>query len=227
MSEFDKFASDYRQIHTESIKQMSGTDSEYFCRYKIEEVHRRFPRAKRILDYGCGDGCSAEYFRELYPDAEYVGIDVSEESIRAAKARTLSNTSFAVFDGFNSGLESGSFDLVFAACVFHHIEPPNRSRALKECTRLLSQQGKLFIFEHNPVNIFTLKLVADCPFDEGVKLIAPQKLKKMADTEGLKNTRLRYTIFMPRKQAFSKLLWIENHLYWNPIGAQYFMEAEK
>ena len=36
--EFDQFASDYRQIHTENINKVSGADSEYFSEYKIKEI---------------------------------------------------------------------------------------------------------------------------------------------------------------------------------------------
>ena len=43
-SGFDQFASNYREIHTENIQGISGVNSSYFGRQKIEMVHRNWVR---------------------------------------------------------------------------------------------------------------------------------------------------------------------------------------
>ena len=41
-AEFDRFAENYREIHTKNIQGISGVDSDYFCRYKVEIVKKEW-----------------------------------------------------------------------------------------------------------------------------------------------------------------------------------------
>jgi hypothetical protein len=38
--DFNNFAKDYRQIHTENVQGISGADSYYFAEYKVKELSR-------------------------------------------------------------------------------------------------------------------------------------------------------------------------------------------
>ena len=59
--QFDKFAEDYREIHTENVLKVSGADSDYFTEYKIAEISKFINNGKVWLDFGCGDGNSARF----------------------------------------------------------------------------------------------------------------------------------------------------------------------
>lgn len=87
----------------------------------------------------------------------------------------------------------------------------------------------MILFEHNPLNPLTRKIVRECPFDKGVTLIPAFRMKRLALRAfgSVRNVRIRYTIFFPRKGIFKKLLPLERKLWWLPLGGQYYMEYIK
>jgi len=53
-AEFDRFAENYREIHTKNIQGISGVDSDYFGRYKVEIVKTYFDEGKLKKKEGGG-----------------------------------------------------------------------------------------------------------------------------------------------------------------------------
>ena len=229
LANFDDFASDYHQVLDQSIHKISGTDGDFFSEYKILEV-KNFLEGKKILDFGCGDGNSAFFINKNVSSYEYIGIDISAKSIDQAQKRNLPNSSFVVYDGSHIPFDDYSFDVVFVACVFHHVEFTKHIDVLKEIHRVLKNKGKVIIFEHNPFNPLTLKIVHDCPFDVGVKLITAGKMKEKLHIAGFvvakRNMGMRFTLFFPRKAIFKKLLPLEKKLWWCSLGGQYYCIGE-
>lgn len=135
--EFDKFANNYREIHTENVQKVSGADSDYFTEYKIAEISRFINDGKVWLDFGCGDGNSARFILKYFPHSQYYGVDVSGESIEVAKKRNIFGAHFECYDGNKLPFEENTFDIVFIACVLHHIPIDLRDKLLKECFRVL------------------------------------------------------------------------------------------
>lgn len=225
---FDKCSEDYREMHTENIGKFSGTDSEYFSEYKIKEIYDRYPETPgKWLDLGCGDGLAGIYVNKYYPNTGYYGIDISGNSINKAKKLNLQNASFLLYDGESIPFEDNTFDVIYLACVMHHIIPSQRDGILNECKRVLKENGKLIIFEHNTYNPVTRKLVNDCIFDNDAILVNEKSLRKMLKKLGYKNIKRRYTIFFPRKKIFNWLIPLEKHLSWCMFGGQYYCVAEK
>ena len=50
-AEFDKFADEYLAIHTENLK-LSGETPDYFARYKIDELRRRWSAERPSIYFG-------------------------------------------------------------------------------------------------------------------------------------------------------------------------------
>ena len=223
---FDIYADDYRDIHTDNVKKVSGEESDYFTEYKIVEISRYMENAEAFLDFGCGDGNTGVYFTKRY-GCDYYGIDVSSESIRKANERNLPGCVFMEYDGVRIPFEDDKFDVVFMACVLHHIDPDIREGLLRECRRVLKPGGKMIIFEHNPWNIITCNTVDRCAFDEDAMLLSPWDTKLTTMLSGISRSRIYYTLFMPRKGVFRKLLFLEKYLKWLPIGAQYYLVGDK
>ena len=227
--DFDSYSKDYRQVHTENISRVSGVDSDYFSEYKIIEICQREKNEKAavILDYGCGDGNSAKHIlRELKPTA-YYGLDISEESIEQARILNDKRCSFQSFDGGSFPFEPCKFDIVFMANVLHHIDLSIHDHVLAECYRVLAPGGRLYIFEHNPINPVTRKIVRDCVFDKDAVLVGSRSLKRKAKRSGFTVVKKRYTIFFPRKSIFMKLLPLEKLLFGCPLGGQYYLRCVK
>jgi ubiquinone/menaquinone biosynthesis C-methylase UbiE len=227
-AEFDKFAEEYQEIHKANIR-ISGESPEFFCEYKIKDVCElladKVGRSYRILDFGAGVGGSIPCFRKYFPHASLTCLDVSEKSQAVARARFPESLDYQLFDGSHLPFSEAKFDLVFAACVFHHIPEATHGVLLKEWLRVLKPGGVAVIFEHNPLNPLTLRAVNTCPFDVNAKLISAGLMQKTMLESGFCQARLRYRLFVPG--IIRALRPIERWLYWCPLGAQYFVYAIK
>lgn len=225
--DFDEFAKDYRLIHNESLK-FSGADSDYFSEQKVEEVRKQeTEHSAVVLDLGCGDGNSAVFFRKHFPRCEYNGLDTSIKSVAVAEEKEVSGATFAHYNGFDIPFPEGCFDIVFIACVLHHIDPSQHEKFLTEGKRVLKNGGRLYIFEHNPLNPLTRRIVKNCPFDEDAILLNSTYTKKMLKRLDFRNVNVGYTIFFPRHQFFNRIIRLEKYLKWLPIGGQYYAKGIK
>ncbi len=225
---FDVFAETYREAHTHNIKLISGTDSYYFAEYKVKEL-QEFEENKNltVLDLGCGDGVTEIFFEKYFPQFKIQGIDVSVKSIEEAQKKLLKNTSFQLYDGSQIPYGNEIFDIVFVAGVLHHIDAADHQKVVDEIFRVLKPGGRLYLFEHNPLNPLTRYLVNTCEFDEGVKLLSSKECKKLLSNSGFRIKNLIYTIFFPRKWFFNLMILMEKYLRSIPFGGQYYFRAVK
>ena len=224
-SDFDGYVQNYEEAFNDSVQKLSGFGRDYFAQYKIDIVKEKIKNSpKRILDFGCGDGLSCELLKKVFPQAEVVGVDVSEESIKIAKERGC-NCEFFVYDGFKLPFEDEEFDLIFSSCVFHHIEAQYHSDLMKELYRVSNNNARLFIFEHNPINPFTRKIFKDCIFDERAVMVGSKTLQELVDKANFKDAKISYTLFFPRYKLFEKLFPMEKYLTNCFLGAQYYIET--
>ena len=223
-AEFDRFADEYETQHTRNIR-ASGETPEFFARYKVDDVALQCAARPphRILDFGAGIGSSVPHFRRAFPAASLVCLDVSERSLAIARDRHPDLAQYCNFDGMTIPHPTGSFDVAFAACVFHHIEVPRQVPLLRELRRVLANDGRLFVFEHNPINPLTRHAVNTCPFDENAVLIGAGTLRARVLQAGFSQARIVYRIFFPSMLRFLRPL--ERALTRVPLGAQFYVCA--
>ena len=229
-AEFDKFAEQYRVMHAANIA-ISGETPDFFAEYKVRDVarlvrQRSMPsRPSRILDFGAGIGTSVPYFRKYFPEANLTCVDVSTKSLELGESRFHGDAEFVAFDGKVLPFDPDTFDIVFAACVFHHIGDDEHVSLLREMMRVLSRGGLAVIFEHNPLNPLTVHAVNTCSFDENAQLISAVALKRKFESAGFDGACYRYRIFFPH---FLRMLRpLEQVMTWLPLGAQYYVHAIK
>lgn len=226
VAEFDEVAGNYEAQHAASIT-LSGEETTFFARYKVEEVRKTLDRyqeePKSILDFGAGIGNSASHFIEMFPGAKIICADVSLRSLEICKERHGSLIQSIPILGNSISQPDNSVDVVFAACVFHHIDRAEHHEILQELRRVLRPGGSLFIFEHNPWNPLTQYAVARCSFDEFAVLINAPTLKRRVKKAGFADVATDYRIFFPGFAA--KLRWLERYLTWLPASAQYSLHA--
>lgn len=227
VAEFDKFADEYLAAHTENLK-ISGEAPDYFARYKLDEIRRawtaaRLPEPAAVLDFGAGIGNSLPHLHRVFPGAKLTGLDVSEKSLAVAETRFPGLARLVRYDGGDPPLPDASFDLIFSACVFHHIEAAEHVALLASLRRLLRPGGVLAIFEHNPVNPVTRYIVATCPFDENAVLIPAPTFAERQKAAGFKSVKVAYTGFFPGSLAALRPL--ERFMTALPVGAQYYTLA--
>src|SRR5690554_6275125 len=124
-SEFDRFAAEYHATHARNIG-ASGEPPEFFARYKVLDTLRLCHAAglapARILDFGCGIGSSIPWLSRCFPQSEIVGADVSRRSLEIAAERAGGLARFVRIEEGRGTIGESGFDLLFSACVFHHID---------------------------------------------------------------------------------------------------------
>jgi ubiquinone/menaquinone biosynthesis C-methylase UbiE len=88
-----------------------------------------YPAKSRILEPGCGVGAQTITLARNSPDSNLISIDMSRESIAAArnkiKEEGFKNVSFQQADIFKLPFKSGSFDHIFVCFVLEHLPQPD------------------------------------------------------------------------------------------------------
>jgi ubiquinone/menaquinone biosynthesis C-methylase UbiE len=225
-AEFDRFADRYEVQHRANIA-ITGETPEFFAAYKLAELARLAaalaPGPRRILDFGSGIGNSIPFFREHFPQAALTCADASSRSLELSRRRLPGPERYLLVEGREIPAEAESFDVVFSACVFHHIPHEEHAHWLRELRRVTRPGGFVTIFEHNPLNPLTVRAVNTCPFDENARLLRAQALLRALRAVGWVEAAARYHVFFPH--ALAPLRPAERYLGWLPLGAQYSATA--
>jgi SAM-dependent methyltransferase len=218
---FDEYADHYEETVDAAIG-ASGESAEFFARLKARMVRQHLgdDAARAILDFGCGTGGLTRALSELFPRAAIDGCDVSEGSIKEAQSRgSAPEVTFAVHAEDCLPQAPESYDAAVAACVFHHIPVDRRPFWAKELHRVLKRNGKLFLFEHNPRNPLTVRVVRRVPFDRDAELLLAGQAIDLLGQAGFTVGRPHYYFFFPN--LLRALRPLEPFLSRLPIGAQY------
>jgi SAM-dependent methyltransferase len=225
-TEFDHIAKDYNDEIGENLGTFGKfRDSMLF--YKAEYLKHILSVSHGILDYGCGIGMNIPYLRQCFPGAKLFGCDVSVESVRLAK----SQIDYCQFDAIETPddlkIYENKIDCIFISTVLHHIKPDERKIWLKALHDIMKKGSRMVIFEHNILNPLTKQFVKKLPMDRDAIMLNANGCKKMIQEifGSRKNVKLKYTYFFPwRNKIFTA---IEHKLSWLPLGAQYYVVAEK
>lgn len=107
-----------------------------------------------VLDLGCGDGAFSIGLRDA--GAQVVGVEVSEEAARRARARGVDVR--VVVPGEPLPFEDASFDMVWAGEVVTHVA--DLAPLLSEVRRVVRPEGRVLVTvpDHSPVRLLALAL---------------------------------------------------------------------
>lgn len=121
---------------------------------------------KTVLDIGCGGGLISKPL--LDQGANVYGLDLSAESVNAARKACAGRGDFRTGDARNLPFSDAYFDTVFMADLLDHI--PDYPLALSEASRVLKSGGQLFVGTINR-NFWAAFLTVTV--SEGLRLIPP------------------------------------------------------
>ncbi len=112
---------------------------------KWPKLSRFIPREPGvvILDFGCGNGEVLRRMRELNPDAQYLGLDVSATALEAAGRALEGAALHQVEDGGPFPLADGAVDFIIASEVIEHVY--DTDNAFRELARVLRPEGRLLV----------------------------------------------------------------------------------
>jgi len=216
---FDRVAGDYERLHARSIG-LSGEGSDYFAQNKLECLLRRGVAADaRVLDFGCGVGNVTAKLAQHF--ANVTGYEPSPKSAELARQRV---PAAAIHDDLGA-LADEHFDVVVLSCVLHHVPLAERASLLRTVRRKLREGGRLFVFEHNPLNPLTRRAVALCAFDDDAVLLWPWEATQLLESAGFSRVERDYIVFFPKPLAF--LRRFEGLLRQLPAGAQQLVVGTK
>lgn len=128
---------------------MSEWNSELYLKFKrqrtqpAEDLARRIekyaPKIVTVADLGCGPGNSTAVLRSVFPNAEIVGIDNSENMVEKAR-QTYPDIDFRLGEVQNI---DGKYDLIFSNACLHWI--PDHHALLPYLTEHLNDGGVLAV----------------------------------------------------------------------------------
>ena len=224
---FDDHAAEYDATVQQAIG-ASGESVAFFAALRASLIVRVMNSTNvglSMLDFGCGIGNMTRAVARRFPRAELFGTDLSAQSL--AKARQLTNQprlTFTMTESDRIPFDDGPFDVAFTSGVFHHIAPGERLQWAKELCRVLKPGGRFFLFEHNPLNPLTVRVVRRIPFDQGVVLLRAGCTVRLLRDAGFTTSAPHYYFFFPRfLRAWRPLEHLMRRV---PFGAQYFVVGQ-
>jgi SAM-dependent methyltransferase len=109
-----------------------------------KSVGKGYEAFPRVLDWGCGCGRVARYFRDL-PDVALHGVDIDANNVEWCRE----NLGFGTFSSCRADppmpYEDGSFDLVFGISVMTHLAEGDRTKWLHELDRITADGAVLLL----------------------------------------------------------------------------------
>jgi len=108
----------------------------------------------RVVDIGAGTGYFAiPIAREILPGGRVTALDVEAEMLAKLKAKldlpdAPGNIDLVQGEAENTTLESGCYDVVLLAQIWHEID--DRKAALAEARRILGRDGRIAILDWRP-----------------------------------------------------------------------------
>ena len=115
----------------------------YHRKHLAEHVQPR--PGEKVLDIGCGPGDILEFLS----DVSYTGFDLSPEYIEAAKKRYGQRGRFWCSDVGLAAIEQerGTFDLVLATGVLHHLDDERAAKLFELAKLALRPDGRLVTYD--------------------------------------------------------------------------------
>jgi SAM-dependent methyltransferase len=222
---FDSYKDSYSEAVDAAVS-FTGLTTDFFTRVKAgyigDIVQRHFgPQAElAALDIGCGVGNYHPLLKLKF--RALVGVDVSSACVGAARKRNA-GVDYQIYDGITLPYADGSFDLAFSICVMHHVPPAYWGNFVREMRRVLRPGGVAVVFEHNPRNPFTMRVVNACPFDEDAVLLRNEETERLFREAGFGRVRSSFILSMPAANRF--LRRIDCLFSGLRFGGQYYVIA--
>lgn len=176
---------------------------------------------RKVLDVGCGGGILTEALAKC--GAKAVGIDLSNDSIEAAKVHARQQGLDVEYRYENieetASKYAGEFDAITCMEMLEHVPEPNK--IIAACSKLLKPGGHAFFSTINRTpkafvfvifgGEYILRLLPRGTHTYK-KLIRPNELKQWAQESGLEFRRLASLIYNPFTRVF-KVAEVEDNNY--------------
>lgn len=177
---------------------------------------------KKVLDVGCGGGILTEALARA--GAQAVGIDLSKDSIEAAKVHARQQGLNIDYRYENieetASKQAGQFDAITCMEMLEHVPEPDK--IIDACSRLLKPGGHAFFSTINRTPKALLFVIIGGEYilrllPRGThtykKLIRPSELKQWSKASGLEFRRLASLIYNPFTGKFKVVEKEDNNYF--------------
>ena len=121
----------------------------------LDKCYKSVPAPELILDLGCGTGYFFSDLKKLFPDANYVGLDLAPGMVEFARERVDGPAQWLVADAESLPLAGNSVDLVFSSLAIQWCPAPRRLFA--ELARILKPGGRCLFSSLGPATLRELR----------------------------------------------------------------------
>jgi ubiquinone/menaquinone biosynthesis C-methylase UbiE len=122
----DKSAGKY--VHGYSTREIERLVDQATTLTEILHSDTRYPAGASVLEAGCGVGAQTVALLKNSPETYFTCVDISHESLEAAKARVVAtgyhNATFQKADILNLPFPDDHFDHIFVCFVLEHLKNP-------------------------------------------------------------------------------------------------------
>jgi len=132
----------------EDIWGWSGKIGELRWERRVRMLLGALKPGDRVLEVGCGTGLLTT--EAVKTGAKIYSLDVSPDLLKLARAKpACKGAVFFCSSAYELGFKDGTFDHVIGMSVLHHLDI---DKALREFSRVLKDNGRLFFSEPNMLN---------------------------------------------------------------------------
>ena len=143
---FSKFYDDFIKLH-------SKDKNEELRKFFVEQT--KLKNNQIVLDLCCGTGSNFIHFKNKAPKGFFVGIDFSYGMLIQAKKK-FNNANLVLGDVAFLPFKDNTFDIITYTFAFYELKGEKVHKTLLEIKRVLKDNGKLLIMEHEiPKNSLT------------------------------------------------------------------------
>ncbi|MGD9233337.1 MAG: methyltransferase domain-containing protein [Desulfobacterales bacterium] len=133
-------------VHGYSKKESNRLADQAGTLAELLHVDTIYPPGSKVLKAGCGIGAQTSILVQNCPPAQFVSIDISQDSIKKAKTSVKAeNVIFGQADIFDLPFEAESFDHIFICFVLEHLQKP--IDALVNLKKVLKKGGSITVIE--------------------------------------------------------------------------------
>lgn len=156
----------------------------------------------RMVDVGCGSNYFCQYLEKIKSTVECIGTDILDnpETVVRPNVRFLLQR-----DPYTIPIGENDADGILLANVLHHIEEKGLGPMLTEIKRILTPEGKVFIFEDTWEEGLKPETGEELLIKSFEDLSDPDKLKAMAIIDWVGTEPAAGQIAMPRPYTFKKI----------------------
>ena len=194
----------------------------------------------RVLDIGCGSGHFLGAMSRFYPEADYVGIDLSDEMLQIAREQLAQVRAQLLKKDAAAYQPEAPFDIEIASgilSIFEEFEP-----VLDEWISWLKPGGRLYIFgRFNSAPVDTLirfrnHAVGNGEWESGLTAYSIQTVEKFLQSRGVQYSfkRFRLNLDLPKKgnpiQTYTVKLEDGSRMVLNGaniVAEHYFLSIQK